>query len=370
MPAAAEVLRDLRSRFDHGKTVVLRLWECSLGCTPVLDVADAKRRCPGCSAMEVCVTSEMTQRERPASALRADVPRAIFLNGRCSEPSRLENVERSTRYPQLSKGLFVDVFTGHNVTSSGVGIIFDDSGRRKYRRMGAFAHDAWVWRQRGSKSRRLHPCPAVKDWAQQYAQARWRMASDGGFFAAPTTHATDLNTEQLVRMASAWRGRFINSSWNCYQSDWNQALDAQSAYVKLLLVKDSRPAFRECSIWGSLYNQVHTAWNFTVWAQKQPRPALPFAALFYVNDTTSAQMGHRSEQPLLEARARASASRAYCDARQAQRALARRIEQTLPVLQYRPTSECWDAAAAGKRMAMRGARGADFLELPPADVLC
>ena len=84
--AAAEALRDVRSRFLHpGATggVIVRLWECSMPCLGLEKDAPTPR-CVGCSDIRRCLAVELARDERAASLLRWDLPLAIFLNGVCT----------------------------------------------------------------------------------------------------------------------------------------------------------------------------------------------------------------------------------------------------------------------------------------------
>ena len=89
------------------------------------------------------------------------------------------------------------------------------------------------------------------------------------------------------------------------------------------------------------------------WASTEDGPRLPIIALFYVNDTLTASLEESSAGSLL-AKALQSAESAYRNALVAQRALVVPFkERVLPVLQYRVTSECFDARPVEQRFLLR-----------------
>jgi len=207
-------------------------------------------------------------------------------------------------------------------------------------------------------------------------------------------------------MASAYDFGFVNSSWNCYYWDWEEALSRQRAYANLLtflrgqpsptlatprqpsppLVSlRGQPAARithepgsgggtgvrqsggggrwdgmqsECSVWGSLYNQVHVSWDHTL-----------LSAIFYVNDTHTARklpfvlvrQGKLTKQQWtdvmrqLQRSALDVAARAYGLARRAQAIVQAEYNVTLPIVQYVYTDECYNTASLDSRLSARAA---------------
>jgi len=118
--------------------------------------------------------------------------------------------------------------------------------------------------------------------AQQYASTR--------FAALYSDSPTDYDHRHLEaqRLAAAYKWRFANTSANCMHYSWDEALAEQRAYAGHLAKfqanqrKQNRTITAlhspECSIWGSLYNQMHVTWD------------LKFVrAIFYVNDTLTPQ---------------------------------------------------------------------------------
>jgi hypothetical protein len=91
---------------------------------------------------------------------------------------------------------------------------------------------------------------------------------------------------------------------------------------------------------------VHLSWNLSA-----------VKAIFYVNDslTPSRAAGASELQPL----AHHAARRALRAAQTAQKAIAETEGTTVPIVQYRLTSECYDGAPSAQRVqAARAARGA------------
>ena len=76
----------------------------------------------------------------------------------------------------------------------------------------------------------------------------------------------------LPRLAAAYKWGWANTSHNCWHWKWDDALAQQRAYALLMarhMTANNHtangtampPPQPECSIWGSLYNQVHVGWN-------------------------------------------------------------------------------------------------------------
>ncbi len=338
-PETQMAVDELRSRFlRKGDGVVIRLWECTLGLClghavkpNNVDPAANPRK-----FLEECSAREHARASRPASVLRWDLPAALFVNGRCTDPATI-GVDRRVDSPVQRivnhDGYVTTGFTGHNVTGAGVGMIFGPLKRR--RRIAAFGHDAWTFTHKKSGTNRkaaMPACPSRRP-SSAYADARWAARS------APT--AFERGSPQHV--AAAYKWGFANTSWNCYHKDWERAFDDQRAFALRLAAAGEATlgggGRAECSIWGSLYNQVHITWNGS-----------DVRALFYVNDThTATTAGARAVRRLL-ADARAASERAYASALFAQRTLAPILGRTLPIVQYRPDSDCYDGRGVARRV--------------------
>eukprot|EP00966_Prymnesium_polylepis_P201009 4657884-Prymnesium_polylepis.1 len=390
--AARRTVAALRQRFSDGG-LLLRVWECSLDCSNDGRPEDAGEaglvRWENLMRERVskkCVVEEMERRMRPASFLRWDVPAALFNAGRCASPSAKEK----TLFPDASSaeidGYNSRGFIGHNVTSMGLGWIFHDLARSK--RGGAFGHDAWTsrYRKSGTHAGTLERCGSERTsagYASARADARGHRQREGYAFAheggaAPSRGAKPFPLGSPRHRAAAYKWGFANSSWNCYHKEWEAALADQRAYATLTAQRQQELAWNEaeCSIWGSLYNQMHASWN-----------ASDLQAIFYVNDTLTAS---RSSEPLvLGAAARQLAMRGYRDALlvqhtvantthgrlllpvvQVQQSTCARLARPLraraktprstaltpstPFWQVRITSECFDGRPLASRLAMEG----------------
>ena len=236
-------------------------------------------------------------------------------------------------------------FVGHNVTSSGIGWIISPQAERE----GAFGHDAWTFN---------HRLAGVKWGAKMHERAklsaciskgRKQHSSDG--YAAARLEARQkargsYPLGSVQQLAAAFKLEFVNTSMNCYWPGkyWESALADQRAYA-LLLAKQRHAIVDECSIWGSLYNQVHVTW-------KGPE----IEAIFYVNDTITALRGSRPNALLRVARG--SASRAYLDALRAQERLKERAGRIVPIVQYRVSNEeCFDGKPLARRLRLAREKG-------------
>lgn len=343
-----QTTRSLNEQWANGG-VAVRLLECSMGCTNHLSW-DFKKGRGGALRMHVsereCIELEMKRRDRPASVLRWDLPLAIFNGGRCVSPAPYERTQHLPEATAITTdGFITNGFIGHNVTSSGIGWVLGDVPRR--RRGGAFGHDAWTFNYKlsgtGDPEAKLHERAALHQCTESDGQsnkvyAETRMASRRRPFGyAPGS---------LHQLAASYKWGLVNTSWNCYHGhrDWEGAFADQRAFAMLLAAKQETLA-DECSIWGSLYNQVHLSWN-----------ASDIRAIFFVNDTLSArraatQRASSREVGLLADGARSAAQRAYADALITQHALLNRTGRLIPVVQYTVTPECFDGRPLAQRMA-------------------
>lgn len=332
-----QAVAQLQKRLATHDGVALRILECSLNCTskhtemPIFVNGHPRMR-------EQCVDGELSRRLRPASLLRWDVPAVIFNAGRCTHPT---NDERVLSVPVMTQdGYYPHGFVGHNVTSAGVGWIFRPVPRRK--RGGAFGHDAWTFNFRLSGTNHnakmvdrdpLESCRsngAMAHSSQAYATAR--LAS------RQKLHGYAKGTVQQIAASFKWE--FVNTSMNCWwpPNDWDRALADQQAFA-LLLAKEEETLAEECSIWGSLYNQVHVSWN-----------ASDIDAIFYVNDTLTARRSMKHPKALWRT-AMAASRRAYVDALAAQRKINLKIGRLVPVVQYRVAEEeCFDGRPVARRL--------------------
>ena len=134
---------------------------------------------------------------------------------------------------------------------------------------------------------------------------------------------------------------------------------------RVVAAEEMRP---ECSIWDSLYNQVHVSYNLS-----------RIRAIFYVNDTVTARRlpkynssaedlargsseaarlaaWQRQKQRLHESALRA-ADAALAAARVAQRLVAAEHKVILPVVQYFFTADCFRSERLATRLRMAKASG-------------
>ena len=320
-----------------------------------------------------CIELELSRRNVPASLLRWDVPIAIFNGGRCVSPA---THERSLYAPEVTTitndGYITEGFVGHNVTASGIGWVLGDVSRRK--RGGAFGHDAWTLhfrfsgtganvdaklRERAALGRCGESATEESSSSAAYAKARLAARSTSSFGYTPGS---------MRQIAASYKRGFVNTSWNCFhsQKDWDGALADQRAYAMLVAQRQEKlPG--ECTIWGSLYNQVHVGWN-----------ASDIRAIFYVNDTLSATRpaptASTTEAASLLKGAVAAAWRAYDDALITQRAVFNRTGLMLPVVRFDLSPECTDARPLAKRIdaaklstngdGRRGDDGTEVFQVP------
>ena len=346
-------VRELNERWTRNKGVSVRLFECSLACmsrmvgTKVHGLKSSRRG--GVVRYEIseneCIDKELARRLKPATLLRWDLPNAVFNAGRCVTPAFYER----GRYPDAQKmtpdGYIVKGFIGHNVSAMGVGWVFGDVAEHK--RGGAFGHDAWTSNHLISRTTHLskqaaklehagrssmHPCGEHSSSA--YAAARLA-ARDTPFDRFPTGSAQ--------HRAAAYKWGFANTSWNCYHraTDWERAFDDQRAYA-LRIAERNETLPGECSIWGSLYNQIHMSWNVS-----------DLKAIFYINDTLTAALSgpDGAEKPLsILHHAVLASNRAYGNAIITQRTMYNRTGVVLPVVMMRSTNECFDGRPLKARL--------------------
>ena len=342
-----EAVRALNERWANSG-VAVRLLECSMSCTNHLGW-DVKKGRGGALRMQVserdCIEVEMKRKDRPASMLRWDLPMAIFNGGRCVSPAPYERAQHMPEVAAITAdGFITSGFVGHNVTASGIGWVLGDIPKRK--RGGAFGHDAWTFNYKlsgtGDPEAKLHEraalsvCSGEDGGSAAYAAARLQARR----------HPSDHPAGSLRQRAASYKWGFVNTSLNCYhgQRDWEGAFADQRAYAMLLAAKDET-LDGECSIWGSLYNQVHLSWNSS-----------DIRAIFFVNDTltarrAAAQRISRHETDLLVLSARTAAQRAYGNALITQHALLNRTGRLLPIVQYSVTPECFDGRPLARRVA-------------------
>ena len=357
----------------------MRLWECSLAAC--IGRGDDPQ---GNSYVQNCVHDEVKTKDaglgfgRPASLLRFDLPAAIFAGGRCVSPANFEWEsfpkpvlnglldENGWQRVQDDNGYQREGFVGHNTTQMGVGWILHDPPREL--RGAAFAHDAWTQFSHKSGTHlggKLKSCKGHRKKPVLYAKARLAAMHSA---ISPSSRFSNLSMPQ--RRAAAYKWNFANSSYNCWHWGWNDALAQQRRYTTMLaheharrinatrtarqsngtgaLAGPSQPdpwsGQPECSIWGSLYNQMHVGWNESL-----------IQAIFYVNDThTARHIGHKRSGgvPLGAVRRRelevqlvqhalAVAQRARAVALLAQHVVQKRFHLFLPIVQYVGNDECY-----------------------------
>ena len=281
----AAALNELNGRWARPEGVIVRLLECSMPCMNAMQGQlnvhglDTVRR-NGVLRHQIsertCIAPEMSRKMRPASLLRWDLPNAIFNGGRCVDPTPYEEPDGRGIWhtPHTSKisvdGFLTKGFSGHNVTSTGVGWVFGDS-ISETKRGGAFGHDAWTsnFKVSGTNGKfkyykdgrqalkeageKLHKCDTTADGhtSTSYAVAR---------LAARTERYANVVPGTAQHRAASYKWGFANSSWNCYHaaSQWESAFEDQRAYA-LRIAKTRGELAGECSIWGSLYNRAHHA---------------------------------------------------------------------------------------------------------------
>ena len=335
--------------------VAVRLLECSMTCMSkwkggrFWQGAEMRRR-GGVVRYQIsdkdCISPEMSREFGPASMLRWDLPNAIFNGGRCVSPAPYERSDFPAvpaRYKSsvTPDGYMVNGFVGHNVTSAGVGWIFGNVPLSA--RGGAFGHDAWTsdYTRSGTSSTVYGPstlsqCQTSPDGhgSADYAAAR---------LAARSKTFRDFVPGSAQHRAAAYKWGFVNRTWNCYHgaSAWERAFDDQRAYA-LLVAKRKEELPGECSIWGSLYNQIHFSWK-----------ASDLAAIFYVNDTLTPQRAPKidvAQYDLLLSTALAASRRAYTNALIMQRSVWNRTGQVLPIVQFPIKHENFDGRPLEKRL--------------------
>lgn len=331
--APSHALQKVHRAFATGG-VIMRLWECSL---PECMQTDGFKAENGGSAIASCAWREARRRNQPASLLRWDLPAAIFNGGRCTQPSQAEQGKSQTGSADPNvmdkNGFRVNGYTGHNVSASGIGWLFIADEISIKSRGGAFPHDAWTTNFRKSHVHAgadIPECGLRAQTRSQYARSRLALLNGGQ------------QRRDSALAAAAYKWSWVNTSWNCYngRTRWNETFAKQRAYASLLAERKAslvEAGLQECSIWGSLYNQVHLSWNLSM-----------VKALFYVNDTLTPSLA--PDAPLLLTQADTVASRALRAARRIQTALNKIYGISIPIVQYRFSRECYDAWPSIKRI--------------------
>ena len=239
-------------------------------------------------------------------------------------------------------------FVGHNVTQSGVGWIL---GELPPQRGAAFPHDAWTASSQRSgtwEGAAIEMCERQRSQSPEdytgVAYARARFAAMHG--------PRPPGRSPIQHFAASYKWGVANSSLNCYQHVWEEALSEQRAYALLLQSKKNeshswkRSVRPECSIWDSLYNQVHASYNLS-----------HIKAIFYVNDSVTprhlsfANHSVATRRRVLQASRRAAES-ALAAARVAQRMIEADHNVTLPIVQYWFTPDCFDPDRLATRLAV------------------
>ena len=339
--------------FNEG--VAVRLLECSMTCMSkwkggrFWQGAEMRRR-GGVVRYQIsdkdCVSPEMSRDLGPASLLRWDLPNAIFNGGRCVSPAPYERVDfpavpahfKSSVTPD---GYMVNGFVGHNVTSAGVGWIFGGVPLRA--RGGAFGHDAWTPDYTRSGTFSTVHGPSTLSLCQPQHESGGNRSADyaEARLAARSQTFRNFAPGSAEHRAATYKWGFVNGTWNCYHdaSAWERAFDDQRAYA-LLVAKRKEELPGECSIWGSLYNQIHFSWK-----------ASDLNAIFYVNDTLTAQRAPKANvAQLLLSTALVAAKRAYGNALIMQRIVHNRTGAVLPIVQFPLKHECFDGRPLERRL--------------------
>ena len=300
--------------------------------------------------MSSAAAGRSSRTTRPASLLRWDVPAALFAGGRCTSPVAEELSYHSRHLHNNQTTLVRDGFFGHNVSQTGVGWILGELPT--YRHGASFGHDAWEFAPSRINPPAGRQCTAYSDHGATYAEARLN-----------ATRPVDRNVSswnELQAAATRYKA-FVSSRWNCVHGDWEGALADQRSYASLVAAEYaasssqfSTPSTAECSLYGSLYNQVHASWNRS-----------HIRAIFYVNDTHTPAIyakRHRSTKGLqsMKSSALAAALRALALARLAQHIIESVDRITLPIVQYVHTEECYLAAPLMARQQARDVHPAKF----------
>ena len=209
-------------------------------------------------------------------------------------------------------------------------------------------------------------CQGLSHQPLPYAKARMAALRTA---ARPNGRVANFSTSSQ-RLAASYKWDFVNSSANCWHFNWESMLAQQRKFAQMFHVAQSGcpmaapfcqnrsrqqvplPRLPECSIWGSLYNQVHVGWNAS-WLE----------AIFYVNDThtqavcivrarkaVAGAVRVRQLRARLRQHAMVAASRARTVALLAQRILATQHGVVLPVVQYVFTEECYRADRLLRRL--------------------
>ena len=354
--AVQDAVARLNNRWIGDEGLVVRLFECSMACTNT--GVDAKGKPRGFASRKrggvlltkvherKCLETELARRNRPASLLRWDLPLAVFNGGRCVNPASYERGTWPEETNVTDDGFITQGFVGHNVTAAGIGWVYGDVPKRK--RGGAFGHDSWTFNFRrefndksGGSDSELDRCEVSRSGSSStdYATAR---------LAARRRPSSAYRPGSLQQIAAGYKWGFVNSSWNCYHSgkNWEGAFADQKAFALQLAEQHEETTLSgDCSIWGSLYNQIHVSWN-----------ASDLRAIFFVNDTLTARRAalqkraSANELALLEEGAETATLEAYSNALIAQRVMLNRTGLLVPVVQYTPTPECFDARPLAQRI--------------------
>lgn len=302
--------------------------------------------------LDACMRRFQRGEGAAGSVLQWRVPSAIFLGGRedngnrCSGLPSKEAIGACQRRPAGVEGERVVPRHG-----TAVGLVFGSGATRR----AAFAHDAWGEGKATTRSSRHPPCGnASASSAAAYAAARLRHF-----------HARRGSFSAFVR---------AGGQTNCWHERWEGALGRQRAYVEALAAALEAVPPNAPPLWARggfgkesetsfcfLYNQVLLDW--------QPRH---IRAIFYANDSLTPQLLRRgagtNETPpglalaarLLSTgdtaedaarRSQSEAERALEVAKKVRSLLALTAKASLPIVQYRVSSECFDAGSTTRRVA-------------------
>ena len=359
-----EVLARIQNRFlGKGSGVVVQILECSLAppwmWTPGPGQIHGMPRCISEEIKRFKSISEQT----PASMLRWDLPVAMFKHGVWLTP----DPEERARHPMSSAD--VCGCSGRQISTSGVGFIFDPDDGQALRLSHALPQDAFT--SHASLLRRCRHLGSSEAMDAEYAQARHDMSLDA----------------------------FHKSGHHCWESSRRRALQKQKAFVALKASRWMQRGHSGNACIGmraglhALYNQFHfralgdrvmgnssTAETGSArgngnrtWFRSTVADSI--VAIFYINasEYTSLRRHRNESSETLSARlieeARAAAIRAYHTARYVQKRLAAWLNRSLPVLQAR--LPCIRAGAWRSPQAQQSHRADvdDFVFIaPPVDV--
>jgi hypothetical protein len=221
-------------------------------------------------------------------------------------------------------------FFGHNVSQAGIGWILGELPAS--RRGNAFGHDCWEFDPGRIQPPAGRPCASFPDHAASYAASRFNA------LRRELSNRQKVAAGQELQLMAAGYKAFVSSRYNCVHDDWESALADQKSYASFVSAQhvSSSPSAADCSIYGSMYNQVQVSWNSS-----------QIKALFYVNDTLTPQQfisRHRSVRAevraSLERSSMEASNRALALARLAQHIIASTHHMTVPIVQYVHTEEC------------------------------